>query len=644
MDDNLAETFRNPIASRGTRVDIRVSGKNLVGKYGQDTPNAMAVVFLRTQQGSASWEEVSRSEVKNENGNPQFGRAFAAEYKFELFQEVRVCIFDCIESGVSLEAQHLIGVADTSLAAILSARGSATELELRKDMKATACWVTVSGDEVRDAKKDVVFDIALKGLMTPQEKSDQEEYLSKLGAQLNLPSTAPAVQRRPVAAVMSRFRKDEKKMPAIRPAHIENVTYKEQEHRQNVEHQIQQVRVDPLPFMPYVVIYTCPESAVAQREFRDWNHPGIPWEQCYQSEDVMQYNDVEAGITLEPIRLPYTLLNGGGLAEEVRYMKFSVMRARAGGHTIEVGSTVTTLRALDENFKIGHESPFNMTPGGLFIIKNFEIVEMPSFLDTIKQSNLDMGLVVGIDFTQSNGPPESMTSLHYQSPEGMTQSPNHYEAAIQSVANLLSAYSSDPRIAAYGFGAMIPPSWDISHCFSLTGDPQMPLCDNVGALIGHYRNVLPRIKLWGPTMFSELLFNFKTIVSRRATAAGGGALAYTCALIVTDGVCSDMEKTREQLIDLSRYPCSVIIIGVGGEDFTKMRTLDDSAEGCGLLKRGRDVAVRHFVQFVDYSSFTGGEKGQVDFSRLSETVLGHIPDSILSFIEYEKGLGNQGNR
>lgn len=635
MDEDFAESLRNPIASRGTLVDIRVSGKNLVGKYGQDTPNALAVVFLRTQEGSASWQEVSRSEVKSDNGNPHFGRAFAAEYQFNVFQEVRVCIFDCIEPDTSLEAQHLIGVADTSLAAILSARGSAIELELRKDMKATACWVTVSGDEVRDAKKEVIFEIALKGLMTPQERSEQEDHLAKLGAQLNVPSSAPAVQRRPVAAVMSRFRKDEKKMPSIRPAHIENMTYKEQKHKESVVQKMKQVHAAPPPFMPYVIISTCPETAVAQREFRDWNHPDIPWEECYQSEDVMQYNDVEAGITLEQIRLPYTLLNGGGMAEEVRYMKFSVMRARPGGNTIEVGSTVTTLRALDENFKIGHESPFNMNPSGLFIIKMFEIVEMPSFLDTIKQSNLDMGLVVGIDFTQSNGPPESISSLHYQSPEGMAQSPNHYEAAIQSVANLLSAYSSDPRIAAYGFGAMIPPSWDISHCFSLTGDPQMPLCDNVNALIGHYRNVLPRIKLWGPTMFSELLFNFKTIVSRRATAAGS-ALAYTCALIVTDGVCSDMEKTREQLIDLSRYPCSIIIIGVGGEDFTRMRTLDDSAEGRGVLKRGRDVAERHFVQFVDYSSFTDSEKGQVDFSRLSSTVLGHIPDHVIEFIEYDK--------
>jgi hypothetical protein len=97
-----------------------------------------------------------------------------------------------------------------------------------------------------------------------------------------------------------------------------------------------------------------------------------------------------------------------------------------------------------------------------------------------------------------------------------------------------------------------------------------------------------------------------------------------------------MDKTRGQLIELSHYPCSVIIIGVGGEDFTKMRTLDDSAEGSQLLKRGRDVAARRFVQFVDYRSFTDGEQGQVDLSRLGEVVLGNIPEHVMHYIEYEK--------
>lgn len=634
----MEASFRNPIARRGTSVDIRVSGKNLIGEYDTPVPNALAAVYIRNQKGSSKWELITQSEVKHENGNPTFARKFAAEYKFELFQEIRIVIFDCHSEGAALTQQHLIGVVDTSLASIVSARGAALELELLNDsQKSTSCWVSVAAEEVLDAKKEVVLEISLRHLMTADEKTEQDEYLARLGEQLSIPSAAPAVQRRPMQAVGNLFRKEEK-VPAIRPAHIENITHAEEQHREEVVRQIQQVHVAPPPFVPYLIISTCPEPAV--REFRDMDNPNIPWEECYRSEDVMQYTDMDEGMSLNEIRVPQTTLNGGA-EDELRYIKFSVMRASTSGGTIEVGHKTTTLRAMHDTVNPGQDATMHMNPSGQFTIKRYEIIELPSFLGTMKQSQLDMSLVVGIDFTQSNGPPQSMSSLHYQPQPGMEKNSNPYEAAIQSVANLLSAYSSDTRIAAYGFGAKIPPSWEVSHCFSLTGDPQMPLCDGVGALLDQYRNVLPRIQLWGPTMFSELLFNFKSIVSRRALAAKG-TLAYTCALIVTDGVISDMDKTREQLMELSHYPCSIIIIGVGSENFTKMRTLDDSSEGSQPLKRGRDVAVRRFVQFVDYRSYAEGEQGQVDMSRLSEDVLGNIPDHVMQFIEYEKSAAARG--
>lgn len=638
MEPALAESFRNPVARRGTRIDISVSGKNLIGQYGSPEPNAMAAVYVRNQKGSSQWEPLNESEVKEAEGNPTFARKFAAEYKFELFQEIRIVMFDCIAPGAALTQQFLIGVVDTSLASIVSAGSAALELQLLdSEQKPNSCWVSVCAEEVLDSQKEVVLEIALRHLMTSAEKLEQDKYLAKLGEQLTIPSAAPAVQRRPLKKVGALFRKEES-VPAIRPAYIENITHAEEQQREEVVRQIQKVHVSPPPFVPYLVISTSPESAAA--EFPDMENPNIPWKECYRSEDCMQYTDMDEGISLKEIRVPMTTLNGGA-EHELRYIKFSVMRQSSSGGTIEVGHKTTTLRGLHDTVKPGRDATMHMEPAGEFTVKRYEVIEGPSFLGTLQQSQLDMSLVVGIDFTQSNGPPDSISSLHHQPPSGMSKEPNPYEAAIHSVANLLSAYSSDKRIAAYGFGAKIPPSWDVSHCFSLTGDPQMPLCNDVGNLLDQYRNVLPRIQLWGPTMFSQLLLHFKTIVSKRALAAKG-TLAYTCALIVTDGVISDMDRTREQLMDLSRYPCSIIIIGVGSEDFTKMRTLDDSSEGSQLLKRGRDVAVRRFVQFVEYRSYEDGADGRVDMSRLSEDVLGNIPEHVMQFIEYDKSASTRG--
>ena len=49
---------------------------------------------------------------------------------------------------------------------------------------------------------------------------------------------------------------------------------------------------------------------------------------------------------------------------------------------------------------------------------------------------------------------------------------------------------------------------------------------------------------------------------------------YFILLLLTDGVLSDMMETKQALINASRYPMSVIIVGVGAADFSAMDALD----------------------------------------------------------------------
>ncbi len=44
--------------------------------------------------------------------------------------------------------------------------------------------------------------------------------------------------------------------------------------------------------------------------------------------------------------------------------------------------------------------------------------------------------------------------------------------------------------------------------------------------------------------------------------------------MLTDGELTDMQATMASLINASRLPMSVIIVGVGGADFKAMETLD----------------------------------------------------------------------
>ncbi len=72
-------------------------------------------------------------------------------------------------------------------------------------------------------------------------------------------------------------------------------------------------------------------------------------------------------------------------------------------------------------------------------------------------------------------------------------------------------------------------------------------------------------------------------------------------LIITDGVISDFPETTRALVMAATLPVSVIIVGVGGADFSAMDALDSDG---GLLKDPYgNKARRDIVQFVPMRKF-----------------------------------------
>ena len=49
---------------------------------------------------------------------------------------------------------------------------------------------------------------------------------------------------------------------------------------------------------------------------------------------------------------------------------------------------------------------------------------------------------------------------------------------------------------------------------------------------------------------------------------------YFILLIITDGIINDMQKTIDQIVRGSNLPMSIIIVGVGSDDFESMDILD----------------------------------------------------------------------
>ncbi len=69
--------------------------------------------------------------------------------------------------------------------------------------------------------------------------------------------------------------------------------------------------------------------------------------------------------------------------------------------------------------------------------------------------------------------------------------------------------------------------------------------------------------------------------------------------MLTDGAISDMADTKRAIIAASRLPMSIIIVGVGGANFSAMDELD-SDDAMWDIMRGRNLLHLYKLTFTLY--------------------------------------------
>jgi len=165
-----------------------------------------------------------------------------------------------------------------------------------------------------------------------------------------------------------------------------------------------------------------------------------------------------------------TLCNG----DYFRDLKFSVYDWNRSGSHDYIGSFHINMDRLSKG--PGYENQFTVINedkqkkkgskykgSGTVILESISIVTVPTFLDYI-QGGTQINFSLAVDFTGSNGNPNSPQSLHYKDPTGR---PNQYVTAISAVGDIIQDYDSDKQFPALGFGAKIPPRYQVSHEFFL---------------------------------------------------------------------------------------------------------------------------------------------------------------------------------
>lgn len=294
-------------------------------------------------------------------------------------------------------------------------------------------------------------------------------------------------------------------------------------------------------------------------------------------------------------------------------LRFEISYDRGGKHKqVASGiSSLSTCHAADGIVTLETTRPTGCVPAGSRSVQlqlsNRSLVEETTFLDFVI-GGCEISLVIGIDFTASNCHPAQPGSLHFWD----SMKPNEYEMAIRAVGDILAAYDSDERFPAYGFGAKLPPDFQQPyHKFSLTNSPN-PVCHTINEVLNMYRQTLYNVRLSGPTVFAEII---RAAAEHAAEEMREHEQSYTILLIVTDGTINDLDNTIEELRRAASLPLSVVIIGVGAQDFSDMRFLDD-------MKCERDI-----VQFVNFRQYQGTPE------VLQSQVLEEIPGQFMQYME-----------
>jgi hypothetical protein len=252
----------------------------------------------------------------------------------------------------------------------------------------------------------------------------------------------------------------------------------------------------------------------------------------------------------------------------------------------------------------------------LFVDKFSECVQH-TFLDYLA-GGCELNFMVAVDYTASNGNPRLPDSLHYIDPSGR---PNSYQRAILEVGEVLQFYDADKKFPSWGFGAR-PIDGPVSHCFNLNGSSNYCEVDGIQGIMMAYTSALHNVSLAGPTLFGPVISNAALIASQ--SLANGGR-KYFVLLIITDGVVTDLQETKDALVKASDLPLSILIVGVGGADFKEMEILD-ADKGDRLESSSGRVASRDIVQFVPLRDVQNGEISVV------QALLAELPTQFLTYM------------
>lgn len=265
---------------------------------------------------------------------------------------------------------------------------------------------------------------------------------------------------------------------------------------------------------------------------------------------------------------------------------------------------------------------------------NYDSIEQV-VLALIQAGQESTSLIVGIDFTKSNER-KGAISFNNKSLHHIGEVTNPYELAVTVIGETLSALNSEDNnlITCFGFGDESTVDEDV---FSFYSD-QRP-CNGIEEVLDRYRELVPQVRLAGPTSFAPIIETAIDIVENSGRR-------YHVLLIVADGQVTrssntgigqlslQEQETIDAIVKASKYPLSIVLVGVGDGPWDMMKEFDNN------------IPHRTFdnFQFVNLTEILSQDISlEQTHSEIALAALMEIPSQYLATLELQ-GLRHRHER
>jgi len=258
-------------------------------------------------------------------------------------------------------------------------------------------------------------------------------------------------------------------------------------------------------------------------------------------------------------------------------------------------------------------------PVGLLKVLKASVISIPSMIEYLS-GGCSLDLMVGIDCSATNGEWGLENNLHYSASHWL----NDYQAGIQRLGNILENFARGKHSSMWGFGAMIDGENKDMH---VMGER---LCLGQELLQTYDNNLVDNesFELGEPARLKPLIqaATFRTIRASKKRQC------YTVLCVFTAGNIVDVQESVDLICTAAEdAPISLVIIGVGNQDFSAIEKLCGDEKGPLRDSRGIPIA-REIVNFVSFKQY-GGNAAEVIAEALKD-----IPEQ---FVQYHVSNGIQ---